>query len=46
MTRFLAGSLRHMSVGTAAIYRFLRPVAYQDFPEELLPAALRSDASA
>ncbi len=29
------------SVGTAAITRFLRPVAYQGFPESLLPAALQ-----
>lgn len=28
------------SVGTAAISRFLRPVAYQGFPPELLPAEL------
>jgi NADP-dependent aldehyde dehydrogenase len=33
----------HTSVGTAAIYRFLRPIAYQDFPTELLPAPLRAD---
>src|SRR5690606_18269256 len=31
------------SVGTAAIERFLRPVAYQGFPQHLLPAALRDD---
>jgi NADP-dependent aldehyde dehydrogenase len=31
------------SVGTAAIGRFLRPVAYQDAPQEMLPAALRDD---
>lgn len=31
------------SVGTAAIGRFLRPVAYQDFPQDHLPAALRDD---
>jgi 2,5-dioxopentanoate dehydrogenase len=30
------------SVGTAAIGRFARPVAYQDFPEELLPVELRN----
>lgn len=30
------------SVGTGAIARFLRPVAYQDLPEELLPPALKS----
>lgn len=29
------------SVGTAAISRFLRPVAYQSAPQELLPAPLR-----
>ena len=29
------------SVGAAAIDRFLRPVAYQNFPEALLPAELR-----
>ncbi len=29
------------SVGTAAIERFLRPVAYQNFPSERLPAELR-----
>lgn len=33
---------RSTSVGTAAIYRFVRPVAYQDFPEPLLPEALKS----
>lgn len=32
----------HTSVGLSAIERFLRPVAYQDFPEELLPPALRT----
>ena len=32
---------RTTSVGTLAIDRFLRPVAYQNFPDELLPAALR-----
>ncbi|MGB3351875.1 MAG: aldehyde dehydrogenase (NADP(+)) [Mycobacterium sp.] len=31
------------SVGTAALERFLRPVAYQGFPQEMLPAALRDD---
>lgn len=30
------------SVGSAAIQRFLRPVAYQDAPEHLLPAELQS----
>jgi NADP-dependent aldehyde dehydrogenase len=33
---------RSTSVGTLAIYRFLRPVSYQDFPPELLPAPLQS----
>ncbi|MCF4981707.1 aldehyde dehydrogenase family protein [Pseudomonas gessardii] len=32
---------RSTSVGTAAIQRFLRPVCYQDFPDSLLPAALK-----
>ena len=31
------------SVGTAAIERFLRPVAYQGFPQHLLPDALREE---
>ena len=31
------------SVGTAAIERFQRPVAYQNFPQHLLPAELRDD---
>ena len=31
------------SVGTRAIERFLRPVVYQDVPEELLPPELRED---
>jgi NADP-dependent aldehyde dehydrogenase len=29
------------SVGTLAIARFLRPVSYQNLPEELLPVELR-----
>lgn len=33
---------RATSVGTAAIYRFLRPVCYQDMPDELLPPALKN----
>ncbi|MFE7802881.1 aldehyde dehydrogenase (NADP(+)) [Nocardia sp. NPDC057440] len=32
------------SVGTAAIDRFTRPVAYQGFPDFLLPGELRDDA--
>ena len=31
------------SVGTEAIKRFLRPVCYQDCPQELLPDALKDD---
>jgi NADP-dependent aldehyde dehydrogenase len=34
-------SAEHTSVGTAAIRRFLRPIAYQSTPDELLPLALR-----
>jgi NAD-dependent aldehyde dehydrogenases len=34
---------RATSVGTAAIYRFVRPVAFQDFPDNLLPEALKND---
>jgi 2,5-dioxopentanoate dehydrogenase len=30
------------SVGTASIYRFARPVCYQNFPEPLLPVELRN----
>jgi NADP-dependent aldehyde dehydrogenase len=33
---------RSTSVGTLAIYRFTRPVCYQDFPEHILPAALQN----
>lgn len=33
----------HTSVGTTAIRRFLRPVAYQDAPDDLLPVELRED---
>jgi len=33
---------RFTSVGTNAIMRFVRPVCYQNFPENLLPAALRN----
>ncbi|QEC45202.1 aldehyde dehydrogenase (NADP(+)) [Pseudobacter ginsenosidimutans] len=32
---------RTTSVGTAAIYRFTRPVCYQNMPQQLLPPALR-----
>lgn len=33
---------RATSVGSAAIYRFVRPVAYQSFPDHLLPQALQN----
>lgn len=36
----------HTSVGATAIRRFLRPVAFQDAPERLLPAPLRDAALA
>ena len=32
---------RSTSVGTAAIHRFARPVAYQNFPQSLLPPELQ-----
>jgi NADP-dependent aldehyde dehydrogenase len=34
--------VRFTSVGTAAIYRFARPVCYQGFADELLPPALQN----
>lgn len=34
---------RSTSVGSAAIHRFTRPVAYQSLPQALLPAELRND---
>jgi alpha-ketoglutaric semialdehyde dehydrogenase len=34
---------RTTSVGTLAIRRFVRPVCYQNFPDDLLPPALQSD---
>jgi NADP-dependent aldehyde dehydrogenase len=33
---------RSTSVGTLAIRRFLRPVCYQDIPDQLLPAAVKA----
>lgn len=33
---------RFTSVGTAAIYRFARPICYQSLPDELLPPALQN----
>ena len=35
--------VRFTSVGTAALERFVRPVAYQNCPQALLPPALRDD---
>jgi NADP-dependent aldehyde dehydrogenase len=35
---------RSTSVGTLAIDRFLRPVCYQDLPDELLPESIRDGA--
>jgi len=34
---------RSTSVGSLAVYRFQRPVAYQDVPADLLPEATRDD---
>jgi 2,5-dioxopentanoate dehydrogenase len=34
---------RSTSVGSAAILRFVRPVAYQNFPQHLLPDALKNN---
>ncbi len=33
---------RYTSVGTASIQRWVRPVCYQNFPEDALPAALQN----
>jgi NADP-dependent aldehyde dehydrogenase len=35
--------VRTTSVGSLAIQRFLRPVCYQNLPDELLPEALRDE---
>lgn len=35
--------VRFTSVGTAALYRFVRPVCYQNFPPSLLPDALKDE---
>jgi NADP-dependent aldehyde dehydrogenase len=35
--------VRFTSVGTAALYRFVRPICYQDFPAGQLPDALKDD---
>lgn len=37
------GDGRSTSVGGLAIARFLRPVCYQDLPDDLLPPALKAD---
>jgi alpha-ketoglutaric semialdehyde dehydrogenase len=34
---------RYTSVGTAAIFRFAKPVCFQDFPEAVLPSELQLD---
>jgi len=34
---------RFTSVGTAALYRFARPICYQNFPPALLPDALKDE---
>ena len=34
---------RFTSVGTASIYRFARPICYQNFPPAMLPLALRDE---
>ena len=38
-----ASPSRSTSVGSLAIERFQRPVAYQDVPAEVLPEAVRDD---
>jgi NADP-dependent aldehyde dehydrogenase len=35
--------VRFTSVGTAALYRFVRPICYQNFPAPLLPDALKDE---
>ena len=34
---------RFSSVGDDALKRFVRPLAYQDFPEDLLPDELKAE---
>ena len=41
-----ATNTQHTSVGVTAIRRFLRPLAWQDAPEAVLPAELRDGAAA
>ncbi len=36
---------RFTSVGTDAIYRFVRPISFQNFPEKLLPVELRNNSN-
>jgi len=36
-----ATNTQHTSVGVTAIRRFLRPLAWQDAPQHVLPAELR-----
>ncbi|MFS0912138.1 hypothetical protein AB3M89_10130 [Microbacterium sp. 179-I 3D2 NHS] len=36
--------MQHTSVGVSAIRRFLRPLAWQDAPVDVLPAELRDGA--
>ena len=38
-----ASTSQHTSVGATAVRRFLRPIAYQDAPEGVLPPALREE---
>ena len=38
-----ASSIDSTSVGTPAIFRFVRAVSFQDFPSAHLPRALRDD---
>jgi len=38
-----ATNTAHTSVGVTAVRRFLRPLAWQDAPDELLPEELRDD---
>lgn len=35
--------MRFTSVGTAALYRFVRPICYQNFPAASLPDALKDE---
>jgi alpha-ketoglutaric semialdehyde dehydrogenase len=37
--------IRYTAVGTAAVYRWVRPVTYQDFPDNFLPSALKNENS-